>query len=106
MTDILADVRRLKHRLMRLASWLPESWVNERATRESVESDVLDGPAFWFDASYWQFCRKDKRKKAKVIKLFERLGHTPAPDENEHEFYCRAMDALFPEGAHINEEST
>lgn len=80
---------------MRLASWLPQAWLNERATREAVESDVTDGPHFWFDAEYWAYCRKDMRKQAKLTKHYEALGFFPMDDEQPHEFTARAHDALF-----------
>jgi len=88
-------MRRLKHRLMRLASWLPASWLSERATREAVECDVLSGPAFWFDAEYWAYCRKDKRKQAKLIKHYECLGFAFLDGEEPHEFNARAYHSLF-----------
>ena len=81
---------------MWVASLLPAAMVKERATRESVEKDVLSGHAFWFDAEVQKFFRKEARRERKLIAHYARLGFTPAPDEQPHEFIERAKLALFP----------
>lgn len=52
-------MRRLRHRLMRIASWLPDPIVRwmDHYWRWRDECEF----SFWTDASYWAYCRRDQK---------------------------------------------
>lgn len=53
-------LRRIKHRLMRGASWLPDR-ILLFLDHHWKWRDSADGFSFWTDASYWAYCRKDRK---------------------------------------------
>lgn len=86
--------RRVWYWWMILASFLPKVLVEERATRESVERDVLTGPAFWFDASMVKFFRGEQRFENKLAKHYQAMGVGRRPDEETHEYVTRARQQV------------